>query len=67
MNPAPQAEARRKTYPMYRLNKAMSRLIEAHAPDEQQVAMRWVNAWSGVIGERQIAQLVADRCNDQDD
>jgi hypothetical protein len=61
MNQSLQAEARRKTYSMYRLNKAMGRLMGANAPDEQQLAMRWVNAWSGIIGERQIARLVADR------
>lgn len=63
MNQSPQPDARRKTYSMYRLRKAMGRLMDADAPDEQQVAMRWVNAWSGIIGERQIAQLVADRNN----
>ncbi|WP_146055220.1 hypothetical protein [Paraburkholderia eburnea] len=58
-----QAEARRKTYSMNRLRKAMGRLMGADAPDEHRAAMHWVNAWSGMIGERQIAQLVADRNN----
>ncbi|HEV3426620.1 MAG TPA: hypothetical protein VG320_01950 [Paraburkholderia sp.] len=64
MNQSLQTEARRKTYSMNRLRKAMGRLMDADAPDERSAAMRWVNAWSGLIGERQIAQLVADRHND---
>jgi len=46
---------------MGRLHKAMGRLMDAHALDEQLAATRWVNAWSGAIGESRIAQLVADR------
>ncbi|WP_322048675.1 hypothetical protein [Paraburkholderia sp. J67] len=46
---------------MTRLHQAVGRLAKASGSDERLMATRWVNAWSGAIGERRLARLVAER------
>lgn len=58
-------DARRRAYAMTRLHRAMGRLMDAPGGIEHRLATRWVNAWSGAIGERRIAQLVAERHEQQ--
>jgi hypothetical protein len=41
----------RRTYAMSRLQRAMARLVHADDACESILAKRWVNAWSGAIGE----------------
>jgi hypothetical protein len=55
MNARVDRESRRKRYAMYRLNLAMKRLMNAEAATEKMMARRWVNAWSGAVGERWFA------------
>jgi len=49
-------EARRKRYAMHRLSLAMKRLMNAEGTTERMMARRWVNAWSGAVGERRFAR-----------
>lgn len=41
----------RRAYAMSRLRRAMARLVDADNAGESVLATRWVNAWSGAIGE----------------
>lgn len=65
MNPSLATDAQRRAYAITRLHKAMGRLIDADEPEERLSATRWVTAWSGAIGERRIAQLVAERSSSE--
>jgi hypothetical protein len=56
MNARADIEARRKRYAMYRLGLATKRLLRADGEAERILATRWVNAWSGAIGERWFAR-----------
>jgi len=49
-------EKRRKRYAMHRLSLAMKRLMNAEGATERMMARRWVNAWSGAVGERWFAR-----------
>lgn len=48
----------RRTYAMSRLQRAMARLVVARDAGERVVARRWVNAWSGAIGEAHFDDAV---------
>ena len=62
---------RRRTYAMSRLQRAMARLVHADDACESVVAQRWVNAWSGAIGETHFGRAartasLARRANARD-
>jgi hypothetical protein len=48
-------EARRRRYAIHRVSLAMKRLMNAEGATERMMATRWVNAWSGAVGERWFA------------
>ncbi|CAG9192349.1 conserved hypothetical protein [Paraburkholderia tropica] len=57
MNPRDDRETRRKQYAMRRLTRAMQRLIHANDDVDRMMARRWVNAWSGAVGERAMNRI----------